>query len=122
MYKISATVSFAAAHNLRGYEGACEQLHGHNWLVKATLATEKLDTVGIAYDFKKLKQKLNDIIDRFDHQFLNQIPPFDQQLNPTSENLAHYIFIELAKKLPPHIQVFSIEVGESHKYTATYQP
>ena len=59
MYKISATAIFAAAHSLRGYEGACENLHGHNWVVKATLGTNELDDIGIAYDFKYLKKNLN---------------------------------------------------------------
>jgi len=120
MYKVSATLTFAAAHSLRGYEGACENLHGHNWVVTATLGTDKLDDVGIAYDFKDLKQNLNEIINKFDHQFLNEIEPFDK-LNPTSENLAKYIFDSLAEKLPEHIWVVSIEVGESEKYSASYE-
>lgn len=121
MYKISATTKFAAAHSLRGYEGACEKLHGHNWSVKAILGTDELDEVGIAYDFKLLKKDLNEIVDLYDHEFLNEIPPFDKQLNPTSENLAKYIFEQLAKKLPDHIRVISIEVGESDKYKAIYE-
>ena len=120
MYKISATITFSSAHSLRGYEGACENLHGHNWVVKATLGTDKLDDIGIAYDFKLLKNNLNEIIDKFDHQFLNEVPPFDK-INATSENLAKYIFDSLAKKVPEFIKVVSVEVGESEKYAAIYE-
>ena len=120
MYKISATTNFAAAHRLRGYEGACENLHGHNWIVKATLGTNELDDIGIAYDFKYLKKNLNEIINQFDHQFLNEIPPFDK-INPTSENMAKLIFDSLKEKLPKHIKVVSVEVSESEKYKAIYE-
>ncbi|UCE06508.1 MAG: 6-carboxytetrahydropterin synthase QueD [bacterium] len=120
MFKISVTTKFAAAHKLRGYEGPCENLHGHNWQIKATIGIDELDDIGIAYDFKKLKKYLNEIIERFDHQFLNDVAPFDQ-LNPTSENLAKYIFHSLTEKLPSHIKVVSIEVGESDQYKAIYE-
>lgn len=120
LYKISVTTKFAAAHRLREYEGACENLHGHNWLVKAQVATSQLDDIGIAYDFKKLKVQLHEIIDRLDHQYLNDVPPFDA-MNPTSENVAKYIFQSLATKLPDNLKVVSIEVGESDHYTAIYE-
>ena len=120
MYKISATATFASAHSLRGYEGACENLHGHNWVVRATLGTYELDKIGIAYDFKLLKKNLHEIIDRFDHQYLNEMPPFDK-INATSENMAKFIFDSLSKKLPKLVKVISVEVGESEKYTAIYE-
>jgi 6-pyruvoyltetrahydropterin/6-carboxytetrahydropterin synthase len=121
MFKITAKTSFAAAHRLREYEGACENLHGHNWQIKATIGSEKLDEIGMVYDFKKLKKNLKEIVDLFDHQYINQIPPFDKELNPTSENIAKYIFKLLDEKLPEPLRVISIEVGESEKYTAIYE-
>jgi len=120
VYKVSVTTKFAAAHRLREYEGACENLHGHNWLVKAQIGTSELDRIGIAYDFKKLKHDLNEIINQLDHQYLNEIPPFDE-MNPTSENVAKFIYQSLAAKLPNNLKVISIEVGESDHYTATYE-
>ena len=120
MFKVSVTTKFAAAHRLKGYEGPCENLHGHNWLIKATVATDQLDNIGLAYDFKKLKSHLHNIIDRLDHQFINEVAPFDQ-LNPTSENIAKFIFEALAKKLPAGVKVLSIEVGESEQYLAAYE-
>ena len=120
MYKVSATLTFAAAHSLRGYDGACENLHGHNWVVTATLGTDVLDEVGIAFDFKNLKRDLNEIVDRFDHQFLNEVKPFNK-INATSENMAKFIFDTLGQKLPQHVKVVSVEVGESEKYKAIYE-
>ncbi len=120
MFKITVTAHFAAAHDLRGYEGPCEKLHGHNWLITATVGTDKLDAIGMAYDFKKLKSHLNEIVERLDHQYINEVPPFDQ-LNPTSENIARYIFESLASKLPPTVSVIAVEVGESEHNVASYE-
>lgn len=120
MFKISVTTKFAAAHQLRGYDGPCENLHGHNWLIKATVETDRLDDIGMAYDFKKLKSYMNEIVERLDHQFLNDIKPFDE-INPTSENVAKYIFESLAEKLPPGIKVVAIDVGESDQYVSSYE-
>ncbi len=120
MFKISVTTKFAAAHKLRGYEGPCENLHGHNWIIKATVGTKLLDKIGMAYDFKKLKSHLNEIIEKLDHQFLNEVTPFDE-INPTSENVAKYIFESLAEKLPPNIKIIAIDVGESEQYVSSYE-
>jgi len=120
VYKISIKTKFAAAHRLREYEGACENLHGHNWIVQAQVGVEKLNNIGIAYDFKLLKADVNDIVDRLDHQFLNEIEPFDK-INPTSENVAKFIFDSLQSKLPSHLKVMSVSVGESENYTSIYE-
>lgn len=120
MFKISVTTKFAAAHQLRGYEGPCENLHGHNWVIKAMVGADRLDDIGMVYDFKKLKNNLNEIVERFDHQFLNEVKPFDE-INPTSENVAKHIFESLAKKLPPGIKVIAIDVGESEQYVSSYE-
>ncbi len=89
---------FSSAHSLRGYQGNCEELHGHNWKVGVQIAAETLDNLGMVIDFKVLKQKLHQIIQRLDHKHLNDLPPFDA-LNPSSENIAFYIFQELKKSL-----------------------
>lgn len=119
MYKISVKTNFSAAHKLMGYQGNCERTHGHNWTVKAQIATKELDSIGIGYDFRKLKRHLDEIIGKFDHQYLNEIPPFNQS-NPTSENLANYIFLSLKNILPSESQVVSVEVKESEKCSVIY--
>lgn len=119
MYKISVETNFSAAHKLINYQGDCERTHGHNWTVKAQIATKNLDSIGLGYDFKKLKYHLNEIIKKFDHQFLNKIHPFNK-LNPSSENLAKYVFDSLKEILPSNIQVISVEIKESEKCAVIY--
>ncbi|MDZ4122354.1 MAG: 6-carboxytetrahydropterin synthase QueD, partial [Candidatus Cloacimonadaceae bacterium] len=98
MYKLNVTDSFSAAHMLCGYEGACSNLHGHNWSVRIGLLCSELDNIGMAMDFGVIKQMLKAILDEFDHKFLNDLPAFFGS-NPTSENLASYIFSRMQKEL-----------------------
>jgi 6-pyruvoyltetrahydropterin/6-carboxytetrahydropterin synthase len=98
MFEITTEASFSAAHRLKNYKGPCENLHGHNWLVKATVRCVKLDEAGIGIDFKVLKKKLKDIIDEFDHKDLNDVLA-SVNLNPSSENIAQFIFMKLRESL-----------------------
>ena len=87
MYELVVHKTFAAAHNLRGYEGECEKLHGHNWKVEVTLKSEKLNGLGMVMDFKIVKKTLEGILSRFDHSYLNELEEFNQE-NPTTENVS----------------------------------
>ncbi len=98
MFEVSVEESFAAGHALRGYRGKCENPHGHNYKVCITLSGNELDNIGLLYDFKDLKLAMNKVIERMDHQFLNDIEPF-QTLNPSAENMAKYFFREVASLL-----------------------
>ncbi len=120
MYKISVTTKFSAAHRLRNYEGPCENLHGHNWMVTAQLGSTSVDGLGMVYDFKKLKRLLHEIIDAFDHKFLNEVAPFDR-VNPTSENVARFIFDSLQSRIDPPLRLIAVSVGESENNIATYE-
>ena len=100
MYEISVETHFDAAHYLRGYQGKCESLHGHRYRVVARIQAAGLDDIGLAYDFTELKHHLNEIISRFDHTCLNDVPPFDG-INPSAENIAATIYHELATGLEP---------------------
>jgi 6-pyruvoyltetrahydropterin/6-carboxytetrahydropterin synthase len=120
MYEITTEAQFSAAHRLKNYSGPCENLHGHNWLVKATVKTSKLDISGIGIDFKILKRYLKDIIDKFDHKDLNaELDAFD--LNPSSENLARFIFERLKETLKDWDgMVARVEVFETPGNCAAY--
>ena len=98
MYRLMVESGFAAAHQLKEYEGKCEGLHGHNWRVQVMVRTDRLNAIGLGIDFKELKEILNGILSRLDHTFLNEKEPF-QTRNPSSENLASYIFEEFLKEL-----------------------
>ena len=124
MYEVSVDETFAAAHNLRNYKGKCENLHGHNYKVRVTLAGEELDSTGLLYDFVHLKQAIQVVIRSLDHVYLNEFPPFDV-LNPSAENIARYIYQETAKQLPKArngAAIASITVWESDLTAATYRP
>ena len=120
MYELEITKHFSGAHSLTGYPGDCRKLHGHNWQVTVYLQAAELDEIGIALDFKILKKELNEVIDRFDHVYLNDLPEF-AQCNPTSENLARIIYKELSKRLnDERIKVTRISVEESAGSRASY--
>lgn len=122
MYEIAVEGHFDAAHFLRGYRGKCEALHGHSFRVVARISAAKLDDSGMAYDFAELKKHLNDILNKFDHTCLNDVPPFDR-INPSSEHLATIIYDELKAKLAETpASVSSIEVWESPQSGVTYRP
>lgn len=116
MYTIKVEARFCAAHNLRGYKGKCEALHGHNWKVEVSVEKEKLDKIGMAVDFRVVKQRLNTILDKLDHKYLNEIGYF-KKTNPTSENIAKFIYDEL-KCYVTYLK--SVTVWESDNSSAAY--
>ncbi len=122
MYEVSVQQHFDAAHYLRGYQGKCENLHGHRFQVVAKVRAEQIDEVGLAYDFVQLRQQLGEIVGRFDHTCLNEVPPFDK-INPSSENIAFTIYSELQTLLRREkASIASIQVWESPHSCVTYSP
>lgn len=122
MYQISVEQHFDAAHFLRGYQGKCEALHGHRFQVVVKIKASELDDIGIAYDFTELKRHLGDILVRFDHTCLNDVPPFDK-INPSSENTASTIYNELQTKLAgAPVSLSCVEVWESPQQGVAYSP
>lgn len=122
MYQISVEQHFDAAHALRGYKGKCEALHGHRFRVVAKIEASGLDDIGLAYDFTELKAHLNEVVSRFDHTNLNDIPPFDK-LNPSSENIAANIYKELKSRLSgDKVALTAVEVWESPQTGVSYSP
>lgn len=120
MYRISVREHFDAAHYLRGYGGKCENLHGHRFQVAVHLKAEKLNEVGIAYDFVELKEHLREILKRYDHICLNDLPPFDK-LNPSSENIARTLWEELGQRLKDApVTLALVEVWESPESCASF--
>jgi 6-pyruvoyltetrahydropterin/6-carboxytetrahydropterin synthase len=120
MYQISVESHFDAAHALRGYQGKCENLHGHRFKVVARVRASRLNDIGLAYDFKELKEKLNAVLDRFDHTNLNEVAPFDA-VNPSSENIAATVYRELSPGIKG-VTLDAVEVWESPESCAEYRP
>ncbi len=120
MYEIRRELYFAAAHHLHGYEGPCANVHGHNWLVRATIRTKSLDEIGLGIDFREIKNALKVILDKMDHTDLNLL--FDpMKINPTAENIARYIFDEMTKLVTKEgCWVYTIEILETPGTSVTY--
>ncbi len=120
MYKLNVKGTFSSAHRLNGYEGMCKNLHGHNYKVRLCVMCDGLDGIGMAMDFGVLKNHLNELLAGFDHQYLNDLPVF-QQMNPTSENLARHIFEAMGQKLSGcACEVVEVEVWESDNASVVY--
>jgi 6-pyruvoyltetrahydropterin/6-carboxytetrahydropterin synthase len=120
MYELAIEDSFAAAHQLREYEGKCERLHGHNWKVQVSVAAVRLNEIGIAMDFTDIKKITKDILKHLDHTFLNDIFPFTE-INPSSENIAKWIYESIKKKIDSDsVYVAGVTVWESDTASATY--
>jgi 6-pyruvoyltetrahydropterin/6-carboxytetrahydropterin synthase len=120
MYEVEITSSFSAAHRLRDYNGKCEQLHGHNYRIQVAARADLLGSGGMVIDFVDLKKALNEILERVDHKYLNDIVPFDK-IEPSAENIARFLFDEIAKDLGPQgTLLYSVSVWESDTSRATY--
>ena len=123
MYEVTVEDSFAAGHYLRDYKGKCENPHGHNYKVRVTLTGPTLDKAGLLLDFKDLKGVMKHVIDRLDHQMLNEIEPFIA-LNPSAENLAKYFYDQTNGRLKSltsgRVAVKDVTIWETDTTTARY--
>lgn len=118
MYRVRVRSHFSSAHNLRGYKGKCEDLHGHNWKVEVCAESETLDSLGMVIDFTKLKSSLKVIMNELDHKYLNELDYF-KKVNPTSECIAAYIYNLMSKELS-EIKIAEVTVWETDTSSATY--
>ena len=120
MFVLKIVTDFASAHSLRNYPGDCARLHGHNWQVEVSVCSNVLDDNGIAIDFREIKKQTKLVIKRLDHQYLNEIKPFDV-LNPTAENIAKYFFDEVGLLINNEgIKVKEVLIWETPRSAVTY--
>jgi 6-pyruvoyltetrahydropterin/6-carboxytetrahydropterin synthase len=123
MYEVTVEAGFSSGHYLRNYRGKCENPHGHNYKVRVTLCGKELDAAGLLLDFKLLKQVMRPVIDRIDHQMLNELVPFTE-LNPSAENIARFFFDQtneqLAEMTSGRVRVKDCTIWETDTTTATY--
>ncbi len=121
MFDIFICSHFSAGHHLREYPGNCEKPHGHNWKIEVTIRATKLDKLGMAIDFRVVKNALKEIMDDLDHRDLNEHPRFLDQ-NPSSENIAIFIFENLKETLTcERYKPYSITVRETDNCGVTYR-
>jgi 6-pyruvoyltetrahydropterin/6-carboxytetrahydropterin synthase len=121
MFKLKVQDYFSSAHYLKDYKGACEKIHGHNWKVELIVEGSELNSSDILIDFAILKKILKEVLSELDHKLLNEIPYFEN-INPSSERLAEYIFKKVKEKLSsyPNVKVKEVTVFETEKAGATY--
>ncbi|TVP81026.1 6-carboxytetrahydropterin synthase QueD [Thioalkalivibrio sp.] len=119
-YTLRVLTDFASAHTLRGYPGQCANLHGHNWKVEVEVESSDLDDLGMAVDFKVVKNLAREIAGRLDHQYLNDVEPF-QRINPTAENIAQWFFREMAQGINrPGLRVSALTLWETERACVRY--
>lgn len=120
MFELMIETQFSSAHQLRGYKGKCERVHGHNWKVQVYVLAERLNEIDITIDFHDLKKMTDEIVGQLDHSFLNEIFPFTEK-NPSSENIAKWIYDSLRKRIDnDDISLSAVTVWESETASATY--
>jgi len=120
-FSVCKDFRFAAAHQIRGHRGGCENLHGHSYRVRVWVRASALDALGMVVDFADLKAAMEEVVGPFDHAFLNEVPPFDQR-NTTAELVAQHVFTELRRRLDDErVRVARVEVWESDSAGAIYE-
>ena len=122
MFELVVNGAFEAAHRLVDYPGKCNRLHGHSWTVELSVVGNKLNKIGMVADFKTLKVLLMEVLDKMDHQYLNELPQF-KEVNPTAENLAQYIYYTLKQNeiFAEGVKLNYIKVWESPKSAVIYR-
>ena len=120
MYELKIITEFSAAHNLRNFRGKCEALHGHNWKVEVVISGRDLDESGVVLDFAEVKAATSEVMSEIDHRYLNDLPFFTEH-NPSSENIARYIFQRLQEKIDnDRVRIRRVTAWESQDACATY--
>lgn len=119
MFILKITTDFSSAHSLRDYPGDCSRFHGHNWDIEISVCSKALNKIGMAIDFRKIKEKVKIVTKRLDHRYLNDIAPFDK-INPTAENIAKYIFEEVEKLINDDVEIKQVTIWENKTSAATY--
>ena len=129
MFEVTVEQTFAAGHSLREYKGKCENVHGHNYRVQVTVEGEKLNGIGLLVDFVDLKRAVRLVIEKLDHQFINDVEPFTT-VNPSAENLARFFYDEVAQALnieasrfnDAPVRIAQIKIWETDTSIAVYRP
>ncbi len=124
MFEVSVEQVFAAGHALRNYKGKCENIHGHNWRVQVVIEGDRLDGTGLLVDFIDVKDLMGSVIARLDHQFLNEVAPFDVK-NPSAENIAEYFYEQMSTGLavtPVPVRIREVKIWETDIQSASYRP
>ena len=121
-FEVMVERGFASAHQLRGYKGKCENLHGHNYKIEIYARGSELNNIGLLIDFGDLKKAADEFVKYVDHRNLNELPPFDEELNPSAENIARFVLEYVNSRLDDdRVRVWKVRCYETDTSVATYQ-
>lgn len=113
--------NFSSAHQLRGYRGKCENLHGHNYRIEIYARGRELDHIGLLVDFVELKEAADEVVQYLDHRNINELPPFDE-LQPSAENLAKFVLERVGAKISDErVKIYKVRCFETPTSVATYE-
>ena len=114
--EIFKAFTLESAHRLPNVpaDHKCARVHGHSFRVEVHVVGPVDPRLGWVMDFADLKRAFEPLFERLDHRYLNDVPGLE---NPTSENLARWIWRELAPALP---QLARVVVHETCTSGATY--
>jgi 6-pyruvoyltetrahydropterin/6-carboxytetrahydropterin synthase len=120
MYEVTIKKSFSAAHLLKEIGGKCEELHGHNFLVEVSIASESLNNEDLLIDFRVVKRWTDEVLEQLDHKYLNEIEYFKNR-NPSSEQLARFLYDRISEKSRnANITLSRVTVWESENSRVSY--
>lgn len=131
LFTIRTKSQFESAHSIRNYilnpnpknkgQYIDEDIHGHTWVVEVFASSHKIEKrTGFAFDFLVLKNKVDELAQKFDHKFINEIEPFDK-INASTENLAKYFYTEIKKIVPEGSWLESVRIHEGPNNYAEYR-
>src|SRR6266542_1056346 len=121
-FEVMIERNFSSAHQLRGYKGKCENLHGHNYKIEIYARGSELNNIGLLVDFVELKEAADDLVTYLDHKNLNELEPFVVEQNPSAENVARFVLERLASKInDDRVQIYKVRCFETPTSVATYQ-
>ncbi len=121
-FEVMIERNFSSAHQLRGYKGKCENLHGHNYKIEIYARGSELNNIGLLVDFVELKDAADDLVAYLDHKNLNELQPFVTEQNPSAENVARFILKRLAARIDDdRVQIYKVRCFETPTSVATYE-
>lgn len=120
MFDVRVEKTIACAHRLVDYDGPCEELHGHNYRIEVTYSGTELDRIGMLVDFVDVKKAFNEVLEKLDHKYLNELPAF-MNLSPSAENIAYHVYQELKRTTFERAKISCVSVWETPTSVAVYR-
>lgn len=120
LYTLKVLNEISSSHVIEGHTGKCARLHGHNWKIEVEVACTRLDRLGMGMDFADFKEHVKVVTEPLDHRHLNDLPGFEQ-CNPTAENVAAYVYLEVGKRINREdVRVVAVTIWETSRASVRY--